>query len=79
MKTKLTIREIEILQLIMKEYTTTEIASKLHLSSEIIKTHRRHLMGKLQARNVAGLVRRAYESGQAYCQPETKLPLSMQT
>ncbi len=61
MKTKLSTREIEILQLIMKEYTTTEIASKLHLSSETIKTHRRHLMGKLHARNVAGLVRRAFE------------------
>ncbi len=61
MKASLTSRETEILHLIISEYTTSEIASKLYLSRETIKTHGRHLMEKLQARNAAGLVRRAFE------------------
>ena len=56
-------REMEILKLIISEYTTSEIASKLSLSKETIKTHRRHLLNKCCARNVAGLVRRAFEYG----------------
>lgn len=63
MKIFLSDREAEILKLIISEYTTSEIASKLSLSCETIKTHRKHLLEKCSARNVAGLVRRAYESG----------------
>lgn len=54
-------REVQILELIILEYTTSEIAKRLYLSSETVKTHRRHLLEKLNARNVAGLVRRAFE------------------
>ena len=55
-------REVQILELIILEYTTSEIAKRLYLSSETVKTHRRHLLEKLNARNVAGLVRRAFEN-----------------
>lgn len=54
-------RETEILYLIMMEYTTSEIAGKLYLSIETIKSHRKNLLLKFRARNVAGLVRRAME------------------
>ena len=57
----LTPREIEILILIILECTTSEIAEKLSLSYETIKTHRKHLFYKFNAKNVAGLVRRAFE------------------
>ena len=57
----LSLREIEILELIIEEYTTPEIALKLHLSSETVKTYRRNLLHKLKVRNVAGMVRRAFE------------------
>ncbi len=57
----LTKRETQVLQLIASEYTTTEIASQLYLSAETVKTHRKVLLTKLQARNVAGLIRRAFE------------------
>jgi DNA-binding CsgD family transcriptional regulator len=60
-KTVLSSREKEILNLIMYEYTTYEIALKLCLSHETIKSHRKHLFQKFNARNVAGLVRRAFE------------------
>lgn len=61
MKHNLSKRETEVLQLIMMEYTTSEIAGKLYLSIETIKSHRKNLLMKFKARNVAGLVRRATE------------------
>ena len=57
----LTPRETEILGLIVFEYTTSEIAVVLGLSVETIKMHRKHLLNKLGARNVAGPVRHALE------------------
>ncbi|MCR9290590.1 MAG: response regulator transcription factor [Bacteroidetes bacterium] len=60
---KLTRREKEILQLITEEYTTDEIAGKLFISSTTVITHRKSLLRKLNAKNVAGLVKKAFEFG----------------
>ena len=57
----LTRREKEILNLILDEYTTQEIADKLFISFGTVETHRRNMMIKLGARNTAGLVRIALE------------------
>ena len=56
-------REKEVLQLIMQEHTTQEIAERLHISTNTVESHRRHLLEKLGARNSAGLVRIAMERG----------------
>ncbi|MCC5929616.1 MAG: response regulator transcription factor [Cyclobacteriaceae bacterium] len=48
-------REIEIIQLIMNEYESTEIAEKLHLSPLTVKTHRKNIFRKIGVRNLAGL------------------------
>lgn len=56
-------REQEILTLIADEYTTSEIASELYLSSHTVITHRKNLLTKMAAKNSAGLVRRAIEVG----------------
>lgn len=58
---KLTIREKEILILIVEEFTTEEIASKLFISKKTVETHRSNLIQKLGVKNVAGLVRVAIE------------------
>ncbi len=58
---KLSRREKEVLQLIVAEYTTQEIAEKLFISTKTVETHRRNLLTKLNARNTAGLVRIALE------------------
>lgn len=55
----LTKREKEILQLIVEEYTTQEIANKLFISFCTVETHRLHLIQKMGVRNTAGLVREA--------------------
>ena len=60
---KLTRREKEILELIIAENTTQEIADLLHLSVSTIETHRMNLCAKLGARNMAGLVKNAIKLG----------------
>jgi DNA-binding NarL/FixJ family response regulator len=60
---KLTRREKEILKLITEELTTDEIAAKLFISSTTVITHRKSLLRKLNAKNVAGLVKKAFEFG----------------
>jgi DNA-binding NarL/FixJ family response regulator len=60
---KLTRREKEILHLIIDEMTTDEIAAKLFISSSTVITHRKSLLRKLNAKNVAGLVKKAFEFG----------------
>lgn len=52
-------REKEILQLIAEGHTSSEIATILFISEKTIERHRTHLMGKLNVRNLAGLVRLA--------------------
>jgi DNA-binding NarL/FixJ family response regulator len=58
---KISRREKQILQLILDERTTTEIASELFISFGTVETHRRNLLMKLNARNTAGLVKAALE------------------
>lgn len=60
---KLTRREKEILDLIVSENTTQEIATILHLSVSTVETHRMNLCAKLGARNMAGLVKNAIKLG----------------
>ena len=56
-------RERQILKLIAAGMTTKEIATQLFISVPTVETHRSNLMGKTGARNVAGLVRFAVDSG----------------
>ncbi len=58
---RLSRREKQVLQLIVDEYTTAEIAEKLSISFGTVETHRRNLLIKLGARNTAGLVRISME------------------
>ncbi len=57
----ITKREYEVLHLISQEYTTKEIASEMYISTHTALSHRKNLMAKLNAKNTAGLVRRAFE------------------
>jgi DNA-binding NarL/FixJ family response regulator len=59
----LTDREKEILQLICKELTNTEIAEQLHISARTVDGHRNNLLSKTGCRNTAGLVLFAVTNG----------------
>ncbi len=52
----ITSREKEIIQLICKEFTTSEIAEKLFISERTVDGHRNNLLLKTGCRNTAGLV-----------------------
>lgn len=54
-------REKEILQLVIEEHTTAEIAKKLFISAGTVESHRRNMISKLGVRNTAGLVSAAYK------------------
>lgn len=59
----LTQRELEILQLIIKEFSSVEIAEQLSISINTVEKHRSHLFQKMDVRNVVGLTRKAFELG----------------
>jgi two-component system, NarL family, nitrate/nitrite response regulator NarL len=58
----LTKREKEVLLLIANGLTNIEMAERLFLSFDTIKTHRKNLMQKLDIKNTAGLVKYAMEN-----------------
>jgi DNA-binding NarL/FixJ family response regulator len=60
---KLTSREVEVLKMICQEFSTEEIASNLFVSPLTINNHRRSLIAKTGAKNVAGLVMYAIKNG----------------
>lgn len=62
-KPVLTRREKEILNLIMEELTSQQIADRLQLSLRTVENHRVSLMQKLDAKNIAGIVKRAFQLG----------------
>ncbi len=59
----ITKRELEVLQLLTEGFTSKEIAFKLYLSSETIISHRENIKKKLDARNTAGLISKAFRQG----------------
>ena len=59
----LTKRETEILELISREFTNSEIAMYLIISVGTVETHRKNIFRKTGARNMAGLMRWGFENG----------------
>lgn len=52
-----TTRELDVLQLILEEKTTSEIAEKLKISPFTVEGHRKNLMQKTNSKNVVGLIK----------------------
>lgn len=59
----LTKREIEVLKLIAREYTSKEIGDELNITEKTANTHRRNLISKLGVRNSIGLANYAHKHG----------------
>jgi two-component system, NarL family, nitrate/nitrite response regulator NarL len=57
----LTAREVEIIQLIEKEYNNKQIAETLFISERTVETHRKNIFRKTETNSVIGLVKYAYE------------------
>lgn len=59
----LTPREVEVLLLIIQEYTSTEIAEKLFISKKTVDNHRQHLLSKTNSKSTIGLLKFAMKAG----------------
>ncbi len=57
----LTRREKEVLELIAEGLTNAEIAKRLFISVTTVDTHRKNLLAKFEAKNIAALVRSAMQ------------------
>ena len=62
-RSPLTSREAEVLVMIARDYSNQEIADRLVVSLDTVKTHVRHVYAKCGARSRAQAVIVAYESG----------------
>jgi DNA-binding NarL/FixJ family response regulator len=59
----LTRREKEVLELIAAGHTNQDIADKLYISCATVDTHRKNLLQKFEAKNVAVLINLATKNG----------------
>ncbi len=50
-------RELDVLQLILEEKTTSEIAEELQISTFTVEGHRKNLLQKTNSKNVVGLIK----------------------
>ncbi|MBE8714451.1 LuxR C-terminal-related transcriptional regulator [Sphingobacterium hungaricum] len=60
---KLTRREIEILRLVIKGFSSNEIAKQLFLSAYTVKTHRKNIHKKTFTKNNVELIKKSLEWG----------------
>ena len=60
---QLTTRELEILQLIIKEQTSEEIANALFISKKTVDNHRANILEKTGCKTTVGLVKWAIKNG----------------
>jgi two-component system nitrate/nitrite response regulator NarL len=60
---QLSAREREVLGLIVKEFTSEEIAEKLFISKKTVDNHRQHLLEKTNNKSTVGLVKFAIKIG----------------
>jgi len=59
----LSVRELEILNLIAKEFNNEEIANKLFISERTVETHRRNIFTKTKTKSIVGLIKYAMKNG----------------
>jgi DNA-binding NarL/FixJ family response regulator len=57
----ITRREKEVLELIADGMTNNEIAQKLFISTTTVDTHRKNLLAKFEAKNIASLIKMAMQ------------------
>jgi two-component system, LuxR family, response regulator FixJ len=61
--TRLTPRQVEILDLVVNGFTSQAIAAKLQIGTRTVESYRAQIMEKMQAESVAVLVRQAIRLG----------------
>lgn len=59
----ITERELEVLDLLSRGFSSREIAEKLFISPHTVEYHRRLLLKKTESKNIAELIGNAYRMG----------------
>jgi len=62
-KPTLSTREIEVLNLVAKEYSNEQIAEKLFISERTVEAHRRNIFIKTKTKSIVGLMKYAINKG----------------
>ena len=62
-RAKLTYREIEILELVVYELSSLQIAERLEISIRTVETHRKNILRKTKASSLVGLTKKAIQMG----------------
>ena len=57
---ELTARELEVLELLSRGFSSKEISEQLYISSNTVEYHRKQLLRKTAARNAAELIGNAF-------------------
>jgi len=55
----ITKREMDVLSLLSKGFSTKEIAARLSISAHTAESHRKSLLGKFEAKNAAEMIKKA--------------------
>lgn len=63
----ITERELEVLDLLSRGFSSREIAEKLFISPHTVEYHRRLLLKKTESKNIAELIGNAYRMGVLCC------------
>lgn len=71
-KPALSSREIEVLNLVAKEYSNEQIAEKLFISERTVEAHRRNIFIKTKTKSIVGLMKYAINRGLIEIDPESK-------
>ena len=61
--TKLTRRDLEIINLILEGFDNNKIAEKLHIKQQTVKNHRENIYYKLRVTNVVGMMKKLMREG----------------
>lgn len=61
--TRLSDREVHVLNLLSIGYSSTKIGEQLFISSETVNSHRKNMRRKLKVSNTASLIRAGFEHG----------------
>jgi len=59
----LTPRELEVLNLIAKEFSNKQIADELSISERTVESHRKNIFRKTETKSIVGLIRFAIDNG----------------
>ena len=61
--TGITEREMEILKLLARDFTSRELAEQLYISIETVRSHRKNLIRKMKVKTTGGLVGKGFQLG----------------